>query len=69
MISPSNMLKFNLKKDTYKNKIGFELGKVHDQTLFSVACDNVLSFGILCTKKKNNNNKTPAEKRRSSKLC
>ena len=32
LISPSNKLKFNLKKDAYKNKIGFELGKVQDQT-------------------------------------
>ena len=59
LISPSNKLKFNLKKGTYKNKIGFELGKAHDQKSFSVTRDSVLNLGILCTKKK----KTAAEKR------
>ena len=39
LISPSNKLKFNLEKDAYKNKIGFELGKVHDQTSFSATRD------------------------------
>ena len=28
------------------------MGKVHNQTSFSVTRDNVLNFGILCTKKK-----------------
>ena len=51
LISPSNNLTFNLKKDAYKNKTDFELGKVHDQTSFSVTRDNVLNFGILCTKR------------------
>ena len=52
LISPSKKLKFNLKKGTYKNKIGFELGKAHDQKSFSVTRDSVLNLGILCTKKK-----------------
>ena len=52
LISPHNKLKFNLKKDAYKNNLGFELGTVYDQTSFSVTRDNVLNFGILCTKRK-----------------
>ena len=77
LISPSNKLKFNLEKDAYKNKIGFELGKVHDQTSFSATRDNVLNFGILCTKKRNSwwkKNNVARNKRnylrvRFSKLC
>ena len=42
LISRSNKLKFNLKKDAFK---------VHNQTLFIVTRDNVLNFGILCTQK------------------
>ena len=51
LISQHNKLKFSLKKDIYKNKVGFELGKVHTKTLFSITRDNVLNFVILCTKK------------------
>ena len=29
LINPSNNLKFEVKKDTYKTSISFELGKVH----------------------------------------
>ena len=50
LISPSSKLKINLKKDVYKNKVRFELGKVHTKTSFSTTCNNVLNFGILCTK-------------------
>ena len=59
LISPSSKLKFNQKKDVYKNKVGFELGKVHTKTSFSTTRNNVLNFGILCTEK----NKTAAAKR------
>ena len=59
LITPHNQLKFNLKKDIYKNKAGFELGKVYSKTSFSTARDNVLNFGILCSRK----NKTAGEKR------
>ena len=52
LISPSNKFKFNLKKGTYKNEIGFELGKVHDQKQFSVTRNSVFNLGILCTKNK-----------------
>ena len=59
LISPSSKLKFNLKKEFYENKVGFELGKVHTETLFSTTPNNVLNFGILCTEK----NKTAGEKK------
>ena len=63
LISPSSKWKFNLKKDVDKNNVSFELGKVHTETSFSTTHDNnVLSFGILCTRK----NKTADEKRTMS---
>ena len=51
LITPEHKLKFNLKKDTYKNKMELKLGKVHTKTSFSTPQDNVLNFGILCTKR------------------
>ena len=45
LISPSSKLKFNLKKDVYKNKVGLELGKVHPKTSFGTT----RNFGILGT--------------------
>ena len=62
LISPCNKLKSNLKKDIYKNKVDFELGKVHTNTSLSTTHNNVLNFGILCTRK----NKTVAEKGKGS---
>ena len=52
LIKPSSKLKFDLKKDFYKNKVSFELGKVHTKTTFSTTRDNIINFGILCTQKK-----------------
>ena len=52
LISPSNKLKFNLEKDAYKNKISFELGKVHNQISFSVTRDNVLNNTLYKKNKK-----------------
>ena len=40
LISPSSKLKSDLKKDVYKNKVGFELGKVHTKTSFSTTRNN-----------------------------
>ena len=62
LISRNNKLKFNLKKDIYKNRIRFELGKVHTKTSFSTTRDNVRNFGILFT----NKNKIVGEKRTMS---
>ena len=44
LISPSSKLKFNLKKDIYKNKVGFELDKIHTKTSFSRTRNKVLNF-------------------------
>lgn len=62
LICPNNKLKFNLKKDIYKNRVKFELDKVHTKTSFSTTRDNVLNFGILCTRK----NETAGEERTMS---
>ena len=51
LISPSSKLKFNPKKVVHKNKVGFELGKIHTKTSFSTTRNNVLNFGILCPPK------------------
>ena len=52
LIMPEQKLKFNLKKDVYKNKTELKLGKVHTKTSFSTPPDNALNFDILCTKRK-----------------
>ena len=59
LISPSSELKFNLKKDVYKNKVSFELDKVDTKTSFSITRNNILNFGILSRSK----NKRAGEKR------
>ena len=44
-INPSNYLKFQVKKDTYKTSISFELGKVHEKKSYTVIRDSVFNFG------------------------
>ena len=51
LIRPRQKLKFNVKKDFYKNKIEFELGRVRTKKSFNTLLDNNLNLGILCTKK------------------
>ena len=51
LITPKHRLKFNLKKDVYKNKIKLKLGKVHTKTSFSIPQDDVFNFGILFIKR------------------
>ena len=51
LTTPKHRLKFNLKKEVYKNTIKLKLGKVHTKTSFSTPRDNVLNFGILFTKR------------------
>ena len=51
LIRPSKKIKFKLIKDTYKNNIKLELGKVHNKKSFNVVSDKVFNFGILQTKK------------------
>ena len=58
LINPSSNLKFEVKKDTYKTSISFELGEVHEKELYTVVSDNVFKFGLLLSKK----NKTIGEK-------
>ena len=62
LIRPNDNLKFQLKKDVYKNSLSFELGKVHTKKSFNVVSDKVFNFGILRSKK--NKKKTIGEKRR-----
>ena len=50
LMTPEHKLKFNLKKDAYKNKKELQLVNVHTKASFSTLRDNVLNFGILCTK-------------------
>ena len=47
-----------MKKDVYKNRITLNLGKVYTKTSFSTTRNNVLNFGLLCTK----NNRSVGEK-------
>ena len=61
LIRPNDNLKFQLKKDVYKNSLSFELGKVHTKKSFNVVSDKVFNFGILRSKK---TKKTIGEKRR-----
>ena len=58
LINPSNNLKFEVKKDTYKTSISFALRKKTRRKLYTVASDNVFDFGLLHSKK----NKTIGEK-------
>ena len=58
LINSSNNLKFEVKKDTYKTSISFELGKVHEKMSYTVVIDNVFNFDLLRSKK----NKTIGEK-------
>ena len=51
LINPSNNLKFEVKKDTFKTSINFELGKVHAKKLYIVGSDNIFNFGLLHSKK------------------
>ena len=52
LIKPSEKIKFQLIKDTYKENIKLELGKVHKKKSFTVISDKIFNFGILRTKKR-----------------
>ena len=58
-IRPTERLKFQFIKDVYKNKLEFELSKVHTKKSFNVVTDKVFNFGMLRTKGK----KTIGQKR------
>ena len=44
LTKPSEKIKFQLIKDTYKNNIKLELGKVHNKKSFNVVSDKVLTL-------------------------
>ena len=44
LTKPSEKFKFQLIKDTYKNNIKLELGKVHNKKSFNVVSDKVLTL-------------------------
>ena len=52
LIKPNEKIKFQLIKDTYKENIKLELGKVHKKKSFTVISDKIFNFGILRTKKR-----------------
>ena len=52
LIKPTEGIKFELIKDVYKNKLAFELSKVHTKKSFNLVSNQVFNFGILRTKKK-----------------
>ena len=56
LITPTRKLKFNMKRNVYKNRITLNLGKVHIKT-FSTTQNNALNFDLLCTKKKKKKNR------------
>ena len=59
LIRPTERLKFQFIKDVYKNKLEFELSKVHTKKSFNVVSNKVFNFGMLRTKGK----KTIGQKR------
>ena len=59
LIKPTGSLKFQLLKDVYKNSLSFELGKVHEDRIFTVVGDKIFNLGLLRTKK----HKTIGQKR------
>ena len=63
LITPNRKLKFNMKKNVDKNRITVNFGKVYTKSSFSKMRNNVLNFGLHCTKKKN---KLVGEKRKMS---
>ena len=53
-INATDCLKFQVLKDTYKNSLSFELGKVHENRSFTVVGDIIFNIGLLSTKKTQN---------------
>ena len=47
LVTPDNNIKFQLKKDVYKNSIGFELATVHEKKSYTVINNKILNFGLL----------------------
>ena len=51
LVRPDNNIKFQLKRDVYKNSIGFELAKVHEKKSYTVINNKILNFGLLRSNK------------------
>ena len=51
LIKPSNNLKFEVKKDTCRTSISFELGKVHEKKSYSVVSITFLIL-VCCVQRK-----------------
>ena len=47
LVTPDNNIKFQLKRDIYKNSIGFELAKVHEKKSYTVINNKILNMGLL----------------------
>ena len=47
LITPDNNIKFQLKRDVYKNSVGFELLKVHEKKSYTVINNKISNFGLL----------------------
>ena len=62
IISPKNYLRFNIIDNVIKNKLNFELTKVHTKKTFEITDKAIYNFGILKVEKGNIGQKRPAEK-------
>ena len=47
LVRPDYNIKFQLKRDVYKNSIGFELAKVLEKKSYTVINNKILNFGLL----------------------
>ena len=51
LVRPDYNIKFQLKRDVYKNSIGFELAKVLEKKSYTVINNKILNFGLLRSNK------------------
>ena len=51
MVTPENNIKFQLKRDVYKNSTGVESAKVHEKKPYAVINNNILNLGLLRSNK------------------
>ena len=51
LVRPDNNIKFQLKRDVYKNSTGFELAKVYKRKSYTVINNKILNFGLLRSNK------------------
>ena len=62
IVSPKNYLKFNVNNNIIKNKLNFELTKVHTKKTFEITDKAIYNLGILKIEKEKINGKRSAEK-------